>query len=246
MFGAIRGATPANGVFAALRMRKSAAEVERLRTAAEILEAAQAASIAAIEPGVGERVLVARFEAACRVRGATPVGAHIGTGPRSVLPLSSTYPRSVAAGDVVKYDVICSWRHYKADTGRTVFVGEPDDEARALFEAVRDGTRAGVEAIRPGAVVDDVFHAAVAAVRSAGFPGFDRHQVGHGIGLDVHELPILAPGDPTVLEPGMVVCVEAPLYSTARGGWQLEDTVVVTEDGCEYLTTTARDRLLIA
>jgi Xaa-Pro aminopeptidase len=198
-------------LFAELRARKSPWEIDRLRLAAQVVEEAERECIDAIAPGVSEQELVDRFEEACRARGAIPLGAHIGAGPRSVLPLVSTFRRTVAEHDIVKLDVICSRQHYKADTARTVAVGRADDAARAAFEAVRAGAQAAIDAIRPGAVVGDVFAAAVGAVRRCGFPEFDRHQVGHGIGLEIHEPPALAREDGTILEPGVVVCVEAQL-----------------------------------
>jgi len=134
--------------------------------------------------------------------------------------------------------------HYHADMTRTFCVGDPEPAAREWYDLTVEALDAAVEAVKPGATGEDVHAAACAVYEDAGEPTFRTdpetetgfiHSTGHGIGLDVHELPRLASGGPE-LEPGNVVTVEPGLYDPAVGGVRLEDLVVVTEDGAETLT----------
>ena len=134
--------------------------------------------------------------------------------------------------------------HYHADMTRTFCVGEPESTAREWYDLTVEALDAAVEAVEPGATGEDVHAAACAVYEDAGEPTFRTdpetetgfiHSTGHGIGLDVHELPRLASGGPE-LEPGNVVTVEPGLYDPAVGGVRLEDLLVVTEDGAETLT----------
>ncbi|SNR32329.1 M24 family metallopeptidase [Halorubrum vacuolatum] len=133
---------------------------------------------------------------------------------------------------------------YNADMTRTFCVGEPSDELRERYAITEEALSAALEAIEPGATGEDVHAAACSVYEDAGYPTFRTdpktevgfiHSTGHGIGLDVHELPRLSSGGGS-LEPGHVVTVEPGLYDPAVGGVRIEDLVVVTADGYENLT----------
>ena len=100
-----------------------------------------------------------------------------------------------------------------------------------------------LEMIKPGVTGAEIFAAAVKAVRQTGIPHYGRQHVGHGLGLGLsgYDQPLLAPGDHTPLEAGMVICVETPYYELGWGSVQIEDMIVVTEDGHRRLTTMSRD-----
>ena len=97
-----------------------------------------------------------------------------------------------------------------------------------------------LEAVHAGVIVGDLFEMAVDTVRRSGIPDYDRHHVGHAIGLEMYEPPILSRGCDRRLEAGMVVNVELPYYQLGYIGLQIEDTVIVTDDGCEVLTKADR------
>ncbi|MBL8581804.1 MAG: aminopeptidase P family protein, partial [Rhizobiaceae bacterium] len=128
---------------------------------------------------------------------------------------------------------------YWSDIAATAVVGEPSPEMRAVAAAIAAGQRAALGMIRPGMMTDAIFDATVAAVRAAGLPQYQRHHVGHGLGLDSHEFPTIGPSNPTRLEPGMVINVEPPYYRPGWGGLMYEATLLVTETGAESLTSLA-------
>jgi Xaa-Pro aminopeptidase len=128
---------------------------------------------------------------------------------------------------------------------RTVFVGHADDEARTFYGAVREAQQAALEAVRPGAPVSDIDSAARNILKKAGLGRFFTHSTGHGVGLEIHELPRIAGEQQETLQPGMVITIEPGAYVPRKWGVRIEDMVVVTDTGCEVLTPTTKEMICI-
>jgi Xaa-Pro aminopeptidase len=236
----VRDARP---VMAELRMIKSPREVEVLRRVVAITAAAMLEVAATVRPGVTERTLLGRFEAACRSRGAQrfPFTPIIKSGPNALWPwriLASHYDRrdrALAAGDVVVFDVGCELDGYVSDIGRTFPVGGVfRPEQRQALDMVTAVSDAIVAAIRPGVTLVYLLRVAEAAI-PAGERTYMRTPsfFGHHIGM--------ASGDPSLLEaplaPGMVFTVEPWYYNHDRGiAVFVEDDVLVTPNGVEVLS----------
>lgn len=142
-------------------------------------------------------------------------------------------------------DLGCRVDGYWSDLGRTAVLGVPDEEAVRTYGALREGQRVELSMIRPGITTTELFDAAVDAVRGSGLPGYRRQHCGHGIGLAIYDPPLVRSGAGVVIEEGMVFCLETPYYRTGWGGMIVEDTVVVTADGCRELSVTSRDLLIV-
>ncbi|WP_214324948.1 M24 family metallopeptidase [Nonomuraea sediminis] len=232
-----------NELMRAVRRVKTEAEVERLRTVATATEGAMRSMLESARVGDSELDLVRRFEHAALERGIQPGHCETNIGERA----GGCYPPDrdvrVRSGVAIRSD--CGGRHrgYWADTGRNRFVGDvPGDLVKAL-NATRAGMETLVELVKPGAVVSELAAAGIEAVRRAGLPDYRRHHVGHGIGLEMYEHPILTPrpdGERHTLVEGEVINLEVPYYAVGAGGLQLEDTVVVTAGGAEFLTSGPR------
>ena len=136
---------------------------------------------------------------------------------------------------------------YCCDLTRTVSIGPPSREARRVYDAVRDAHAAAVAAVRPGIETSAVDAAARDVLRDRGLGDAFGHGTGHGLGLDVHEEPRIgkprADVPPVTLAPGMVFTIEPGAYLPGFGGVRIEDDVLVTESGCELLTTLPRELL---
>jgi Xaa-Pro dipeptidase len=223
-----------------IRMVKTPEEVRRLTRAVEAIERSYEAALAAARPGMSERELAAVFDRETIAQGCSPVFTVIAFGERSSLPNAVPGQRRLRPGDLIRFDVGCRADGYASDIARTAVFGQPDARQAAYYQAILAGEDAALAALRPGARACDVFAAAVDAVRRGGIPHYRRHHVGHGIGLDVYDHPVLDEGTATVLEPGMVLEVETPYYEIGFGGLQVEDTVLITEDGYRRLTRTPR------
>ena len=231
------------GAFKWLRMVKDAEESGRLRVAAEVTEAAIEAVAAACEEGVAQETLTRAFCTSLAGSGAQLRLVHISLGRSGAFGNANVPGDRLGTGNTVKLDVGAVVAGYASDVARCFSLGAPSGKARAYYDALVAGQEAAFELLHPGTRACDVFDRAVEAVRSHGIPHYDRTNVGHGIGVDGdgYDPPLLGPADETLLEAGMVLCIETPYYEIGFGGLQVEDMVLVTDDGIDSLTVSARD-----
>ncbi len=193
--------------------------------------------LAVAEPGVAERELAAILAADLRRHSDGPPAFEplVSSGPRTAILHARPSARRMEAGDLLLVDAGATASGLAADMCRTIVVGDPQDglQARA-FAAVREALDAAIAAARPGDPASQVEDAARRVLESHGYPL--RHDVGHGVGLDVHESPRLAQDSTEVLAPGMVLAIEPGLYVAGWGGVRLEELVLVTAQGACRLT----------
>ena len=227
---------PAGRAWRTIRAVKTAEEVRRLERAALIVEDAVDAALAAVREGMTEREMAQVFDAAVVEGGGTPLFTVIAFGAHGAHPNAVPGDRPLRGGDLIRFDVGCRWQGYCSDIARTAVFGEPSGAQAGGYQAILQGEEAALAAIRPGAAAADVFAAAVERTRASGLPHYRRHHVGHGVGLEIYDEPLLAPGVGAQLEPGMVLEVETPYYELGFGGLQVEDTVLVTASGARLLT----------
>ena len=232
---------PASTTFRRIRMVKTAGERERMIGALRATERALRAAVDAARPGVTEAELVQVFRESIVHSGAQPGFTLIRFGRGMALGQVTPGSTTLQAGDYLWFDVGCTYRGYRSDIGRVVAFGDASPRLKELLEAITVGQSRAFELMKPGAVARDVFEGAVDAVRKAGIPHYKRHHVGHGIGVEYYDLPILNPSTEIALEAGMVFEVETPYYELGFGGAFIEDTVVVGQDGVEILTELPRD-----
>jgi Xaa-Pro aminopeptidase len=237
---------PASGILRQIRAVKTPDELERVTEALRITEAGLRAAMELFREGVSEREVQLAFERTVTQEGARTGFCLVRFGAGLALgQIPASRDITMKANDFAFFDVGIKHRGYKSDIGRLVCLGEPSDEMRGLFEASKAGQQVAIDMMRPGVVAKDVFEAAVQAVRDAGIPSYKRQHVGHGIGIEYYDLPVLNPASETVLEPGMVFEVETPYYRLGVGGAFIEDTVIVREDGPEIITTLSRDLIVL-
>jgi Xaa-Pro aminopeptidase len=233
------------------RLLKSPAEIALLREAAVRLRGVAEAAFAAVRVGVTERDVAGAIEIAIRAAGydRQAFDTIVASGPNSALPHHRAGARALAEGDLVVLDFGGVLDGYCSDLTRTVSVGAPTADARRLHAAVREAQQAAVEAVKPGVPASEVDAAARRLLESRGLGEAFGHGTGHGLGLDVHEEPRIGlprADSPTVqLEPGMVFTIEPGAYVPGLGGVRIEDDVVVTESGCDVLTSVPRELLAL-
>jgi Xaa-Pro aminopeptidase len=233
--------TPASDLLRRIRMVKTPAEHERLIQTLRITEAAFDATIASAYEGVTERELRRVFETAIVAAGARPAFALIRFGRGMALGQVEGGDTRLDRGDYIWFDIGCTYRGYRSDIGRVVSFGEPSSRLRDLYDASKQGQERAFELMRPGVEAKAVFTGAVERVREAGIPHYQRHHVGHGIGVEFYDMPVLSPGIETKLEEGMVFEVETPYYELGFGGTFIEDTVIIRENGPEIVTRLDRE-----
>jgi len=235
------------------RIRKDEHELALMRTAASRLTEVADAAFAAVRPGVAEREVAAVIEGAMRSAGYDRIAFDtiVASGPHAALPHHRAGNRRLAIGDVVVLDFGGVLDGYCCDLTRTVSVGLPTNETRRVYAAVRDAQQAAIDAVRPEISASDVDAAARTLLEARGLGEAFGHGTGHGLGVEVHELPRITrlKQDPTaastLLQPGMIFTIEPGAYLPGWGGVRIEDDVLVTAGGCEVLTTVTRELLAL-
>jgi D-alanyl-D-alanine dipeptidase len=237
---------PAGRALPLLRAVKDDDEIDRLRAAARGADASFDAVAGMPFAGRRELEVAADLERLLREHGHDRVDFTIvGSGPNGASPHHEAGERRIVQGDAVVLDFGGRAGGYCSDITRTVFVGGPDEKQAEVHDVVRRAQEAAFEAIRPGAVAQDVDRAARAVIADAGYGDRFVHRTGHGIGIEVHEPPYIVEGDETTLVAGMTFSDEPGIYLPARFGVRIEDQVVVTPAGAERLNEASREPLAV-
>lgn len=228
-----------------VRSRKLAGEVDRLRVAARAAEDGITRAMEILAPGVSERELAAVVAGVMTERGAIPRFVVVTVGERSAY--SDVFPTDTQAraGDLVRFDVGCTFDGYSSDVGRQAVLGEPTRKQEALYDAILEGESAQLAAAGPGVAARQLFEIAITNVESRGLLPYRRNHCGHGIGMDTYEGFAVGADEVHVLEPGNVLCLETPYYELGWGGMMVEDTILITETGTERLTISDRQMSIV-
>ncbi|RJK96760.1 M24 family metallopeptidase [Vallicoccus soli] len=229
-----------------LRSVKDEHELALLRAACAISTQALEQLLPTVAPGRSERDIALDLESRMLALGAEAVGfpSIVATGPHSAVPHHRPTDRQVARGDLLKIDFGARYGGYHADCTRTVVLGEPAAWQRDLHALVHEAQRAGREALAPGVPVADVDRAARRVVEEAGHGEDFPHGLGHGVGLEIHEAPMMGYDAEARLADRTPVTVEPGVYLAGRGGVRIEDTLVVGAT-TELLTATTRELLVL-
>jgi Xaa-Pro aminopeptidase len=212
-----------------------------------VTDQAFAAVLGAIQPGRSERELAILIERTMVDLGAESPAFDtiVASGPNGAIPHHSPGGRVLQRGDLVTID--CGARHagYHADMTRTVALGPPAPWQREIYDLVAAAQLAGIAAATPGADVGDVDATSRATIAAAGHADHFGHGLGHGVGLEVHEAPMLGPGRTGKLKDRVPVTIEPGIYLPGKGGVRIEDTLVVRTAGPETLITTTKELLVL-
>ncbi len=232
-----------------LRIVKDDDELAALGTACAVTDRALAETLAAVAPGMTEREVARRLESRFLELGADGVAfpSIVAAGEHSAIPHHVPTDRVLRQGDLLTIDCGARWQGYCADTTRTGVLGPPASWQSELHALVRRAQDAGLAAAFEGVLCRDVDAAARAVVVEAGRGEEFLHGLGHGVGLEVHEAPMLVPSGTGRLRPRTPVTVEPGVYLAGRGGVRIEDTVLIRARGRrpEHLTKTTRDLLVL-
>jgi Xaa-Pro aminopeptidase len=229
------------------RVIKDEDEISLIRQAVETGAGLFDTALATIRPGVREMEVAAKMEYAAREAGAEGMSFEtiVASGQRSALPHGRASSAPVATGGFVVCDFGVILHGYCSDRTRTVYVGSATEEARRTYGAVLEAQLAAIDAVQPGVSVGSVDQAARKVLRKNGLAKYFTHSTGHGVGLEIHEAPRVAKGQPELLRPGMVLTIEPGVYLPGKWGVRIEDMVVVTEHGCEVLDPTQKEFIAI-
>jgi Xaa-Pro aminopeptidase len=237
----------AGGAVEELRRVKDDEELAAISAAAELADEVWHWSIEQGLAGRTEREVAAAAEARIRELGAEPsFPAIVAAGPNGALPHAEPGERPIGEGELVVFDMGAKLDGYCSDGTRTFATGEPGEEARRVYETVREAQAVALEAVRAGAEGEAVDTAAREVIDAAGHGDRFGHGLGHGVGLEVHEGPRLSQRSEDTLAPGEVVTVEPGIYLPGELGVRIEDLVVVTAEGHRNLSGLPKNLEIVA
>jgi Xaa-Pro aminopeptidase len=236
---------PGAALLRRIRAVKTPDEQGLLIEALRLNERGFRAVLAAFDTGVTERELKAEFDVAVTRGGGQPGFCLVKYGRGMAMGQMPPGDTPLRPGDFAFFDIGVDKLGYKSDIGRLVSFGAPSPELVALFTASRDGQQAAIDAMRPGISAREVFEIGVSAVRNAGIPTYQRQHVGHAIGIEYYDDPVLSPANEVALEAGAVFEVETPYYRLGVGGAFIEDTVVLEPGGARIVTELDRELIVV-
>ena len=227
-----------------IRMVKTEPEVERIKRATAITEKSMEDALEIARSEITELDLASMYAYSVGYDGGQVTQNLIGFRERSAFPNPVPSLFEAQRRDLVRMTLGCTWDHYHSNISRTAVIGRPLQKVQRRWEAVVSAQDAALDAVEPGAKIDDVCAAALKALEAADVKGFSGG-VGHGLGVECNERPwIEKDADGELLE-GMVLNIDIPLLELGWGGTQLEDTILVTSGGAELLTRTDRTLYLL-
>jgi Xaa-Pro aminopeptidase len=240
---------PTDGIIETLREVKDDEERALIAAAQECADSAfdEVVLGGGLREAMTERDLALALEIAMRAAGADApgFGSIVAFGRNAAEPHHHPAGRALGRGDLVKMDFGAEVCGYRSDMTRTVAFGEPGNRARELYGVVAAAQAAGVEAVADGAVASDVDAAARRVIADAGLGEAFSHSVGHGVGLEIHESPIMRASCRTVLRAGAVVTVEPGVYLPGVAGLRIEDMVEVTPEGHRVVPRTGKELIVL-
>lgn len=221
-----------------LRAFKDETELTLIRSAIGIASEAFLHVLKLIKEGEEERVLSLEMEFFMKRRGAEATGFDIivASGARSALPHGRASDKRIEKGDFVLIDFGSRFKGYHSDQTRTLFCHSSNSEQRKIYEIVKEAHDRAIAKIRPGIPISEVDRVAREFIQTQGYGAYFGHGTGHGIGLAVHEDPVVNGENQDPLQEGMVFTIEPGIYLPGWGGVRIEDMVRVTPDGAEALT----------
>ena len=226
-----------------MRKVKDETELRSMRKAAELADTGARRAAEAIKPGIREYEVAAEAEYAMRKMGSegTAFDTIVASGISSAYPHGGCTGKKIKKGELIQFDVGARYQHYNADLTRTFTVGKPTPKQRKMYNIVMEAQEEAFQKMREGVKARQVDAAARDLIKKQGFGECFVHGLGHGVGLAVHELPMLNTVSKDMLKSGNVVTDEPGIYIVGYGGVRIEDTVLVKKDGAERLTKAPYD-----
>ena len=225
-----------------LRLIKDSHEIELIKKAANLTDAALAEVIPQIKPGVSEKDVALLIDYTVRKLGGDKEAFETiaAAGPHAACPHAEPTDYIISNGDMLKMDFGTRYKYYNADITRTIFIGDETDKFKKIYKIVLDAQLKAIEAIKPGKSGREIDRIARDYIASNGYGDNFGHGLGHGLGIEVHDSPAFSKTSSLILQPGMVLTVEPGIYIEGWGGIRIEDDVYVLEDGVEIITTSPK------
>lgn len=230
-----------------IRSCKDMDELDRLEEVAAIASSALLSVLPLLKPGISEVAFARELEFEMLRRGAEGRAFDfiVASGERGAMPHGRASEKVIGSGELVTIDFGAVRQGYHSDETVTVAVGQPDDRCREIYGIVKEAHDRAIAEVKPGITCRELDSIAREYIRERGYGEFFGHGLGHGVGLEIHEKPVVSPRSETVVEQGMVFTIEPGIYIPGFGGVRIEDTVVVTANGCHLLTQVPKELMIV-
>ena len=239
--------SPQSNFMEELRMIKDEKELATIRKACSISDRAFTDVLDFIKPGQTTELQVANFlDFRMREYGASGISFEsiIASGYRSAMPHGVASDKVIQSGETLTMDFGCYYNHYVSDMTRTIHIGDTTDEEREIYDIVLRSNQALIDVAKAGMTRRDYDKVARDVIVEAGYGDHFTHGIGHGIGLDIHEIPYFGNSDETI-EAGMVLTDEPGIYLADKYGVRIEDDIIITENGCELITLAPKELIVL-
>ncbi len=232
---------------AALRLIKSESEIEILQRAVDIADDAFRHILPFLKEGVKEIDIATELDFYMRSQGASGPSFDfiVACGQRSALPHGVASDNELKAHEPILMDYGCIYKHYCSDITRTVFLGEPEPEMRQLYYVVKEGQQRAYRKAFPGVKICRAEQVVREYFQEVDLEQYFGHSLGHGVGLEIHELPVVNKKNDDIFAPGMVFTLEPGVYIPGVGGIRIEDMVYMTPNGAFTMTGAPKDLIIL-
>jgi len=236
-----------NNFMESFRVSKTPEEIAKIKKACEITDQALADVLQKLKVGMVERDLEVMLKNRMLELGAENTWDRfiVASGARGAMPHGMASDKRIEQGDMVTFDIGCSYQGYYSDLTRTVSMGQPSEKMKELYDIVKEAQARGVKAAKAGLTGKELDAVCRDYITEKGYGDYFKHGTGHGLGLDVHESPRVSPMYDKPLEVGACVTIEPGIYISGLGGIRIEDDVILQEDGCIVLNEFPKDLLVI-
>ena len=236
-----------DGIINGIRARKRGDEVEKIVKAQRIAEEALRLLLPQVKVGAVERELALELDTTMRRLGARDVSFEtiLISGKETSKPHGVPSDKKIERGDFVTIDFGALYQGYHSDMTRTVAVGQASDYQREIYGIVLEAQLTALSKVKAGVKASEIDKAARDVITEKGYAEYFKHSTGHGVGLDIHELPYVSQKSEKYLSAGMVVTVEPGIYLPDRFGVRIEDMVLVTADGCKNFASLPKDLIVL-
>jgi Xaa-Pro aminopeptidase len=230
-----------------IRSCKDQDELEQLSRVARLSSDALQACLAKLRAGISEAAFAWELESEMRRRGADGRAFDfiVASGERGAMPHGRASDKLISSGELVTIDFGSQMNGYVSDETVTVAVGKPDRRSVEMYDVVKEAHDLAIAAVKPGISCRDLDAVARDHICRCGYGDYFGHGLGHGVGLEVHEKPVISPRSDMTVQEGMVFTIEPGIYIPGLGGVRIEDTVVVQSDGCRSLTQVPKELLYL-
>lgn len=236
-----------SGLVESLRRIKDEQEIQWIKTAAHFADEAFTEILNYVKIGVTEKDIERELQYITKQQRADDIAfpSIVASGKNSSMPHAIPSDRLIEDGDFITFDMGAMYKGYRSDMTRTIIVGHASERQKQVYDIVQSALDRATKTIKSG-VAGKILHiSATDVIEKSGSAGVFGHGIGHGIGLDIHEDPIMNAACEYILETGNVITVEPGIYIPDWGGVRIEDSVVVTDEGCEIITLSSKKLIVL-